>query len=629
MDVAMNASDSTSILQFVKASEAFIYNRPTFADTLNQLGLQKSRDLKLIRGIEMTLINLSSTAIVQGNYDLADGYLDEVLELVNRLDRPQAKINALNRRSIVQYYRGEYLAGIETNLTVLDLLEEYDDPRSRINAYNNIGINYERLEDNEKALEYYGLAREGAMAFGNAYLQAAIAANIGVIEKNLGHYARAKQLFIESIDLAKEIDNKSLLIDEMSNLAEVHSLEHNYELAYQTISEVLPIASDYGDKNGMIKAYSQQGKILYFLNQFADALTALRQAQKLAEESGDREELLSIYEYLHKSYHANGQTDRAYTHANLFSTLRDSIFDFERTAEVERLEASFQLAQKDKEILTQQLELERRTRQRNLYLGGAIVLAILGLWSYLLLRKINRDQRKIAAQTQLLQQQKIESLENEQKILVLDAMVNGQEEERKRIAHDLHDSVGSLMATIKGYYSALEQKLHGEEQGLYEKTDQLIDHACEEIRRISHNMMPAAITEIGLDAAVLDLLADYQQAEGWIINHDLDGLQKPVPESLKVTFYRILQELLNNAAKHAEATEIDLRITTRQDLLVCRMGDNGRGFDPAKVVSQDGLGLKSIRSRIEYLGGDFEITSAPGEGTEMLIRLPLEETLVR
>jgi two-component system, NarL family, sensor kinase len=153
-------------------------------------------------------------------------------------------------------------------------------------------------------------------------------------------------------------------------------------------------------------------------------------------------------------------------------------------------------------------------------------------------------------------------------------------------------------------------------------TSQLIDRACTEVRRISHNMMPAALVYAGLPGA-LDDLADQVRANQIGCVLEIVGDLNQLSATRTMGLYRIVQELVNNMLKHAKAQQVLLQLICHQDQLVITVEDDGQGFDPEAAQQQRSLGLKSIDSRVRYLQGEWEIDTVQGEGTTITIRLPL------
>jgi len=211
-----------------------------------------------------------------------------------------------------------------------------------------------------------------------------------------------------------------------------------------------------------------------------------------------------------------------------------------------------------------------------------------------------------------LQLQKIKELEQNNKLLSLNSMLEGQEVERLRIAQDLHDGLGGLLTTVKAHFNTIEKEIDNIKNiNLYEKTNKLIDEACIEVRRIAHDMVPHSIKISGLRGGL--------ECEIDIHGQKLDHL----PAEKASMIYRIIQETTNNAVKHAKANKLFIQLLEHENNLHITVEDDGQGFDINNILSKKGMGLKNIDSRINYLSGKINYDSSPNHGTTVNIEIPI------
>ena len=224
----------------------------------------------------------------------------------------------------------------------------------------------------------------------------------------------------------------------------------------------------------------------------------------------------------------------------------------------------------------------------------------------------------------LIQKQRIADLEQKNKLLALNSMIEGQESERLRIAQDLHDGLGGLLTTVKAHFNAIEREIANiKEINIYEKTNQLIDEACVEVRRIAHDMVPYSLKMNGLEGVLSDIR---QTVLGKGIQCDIDihnVNEEVLGEQKVVMIYRIIQEVVNNALKHSGASHMLIQLVGHEYGLNVMVEDNGKGFDVNQLLQGKGLGLKSIESRVKYLEGNMNIDSTPNQGTTINIEIPM------
>jgi PAS domain S-box-containing protein len=217
----------------------------------------------------------------------------------------------------------------------------------------------------------------------------------------------------------------------------------------------------------------------------------------------------------------------------------------------------------------------------------------------------------------------------QQKRYTIHAVVEGQEHERSRIARELHDGVGQMLSAVKiGLSSAQETvvALAPECAAQLRESIALLDKSVQEVRSVSHQLMPFALHQLGLRAAVRDIFTTLQAANSLRINATLDALAEPIGPLKALTIYRIVQELLNNTLKYGEATNASVQFVREPDSLLLMYEDDGRGFD-AEAHRNDnapqGIGLNNIAHRVSMLGGTVEIYSTPGKGMAATIEIPM------
>ena len=272
-------------------------------------------------------------------------------------------------------------------------------------------------------------------------------------------------------------------------------------------------------------------------------------------------------------------------------------------------------------------ELEKKndlSRFWIVFLGLAILASFLALYyiSRFYTQKI-RVSDLISNQREEINKQRIVKLENNMKIQSLSSMVAGQEAERNRIANDLHDSLGGTLSALKLQFENVVLKNSKTEASKFDNISVLIDGACSEVREIARNLKPASLENIGLEAAVRDLINKYNANTDVEISFNSYVEDIELDYETKLNMYRIIQELLNNVMKHAKATEVDVQLSKSSQELIINVEDNGEGFNINWV--KKGLGLDSMQSRVNVLKGDLNIDTAPGRGTSVIVHIPINK----
>ncbi len=314
----------------------------------------------------------------------------------------------------------------------------------------------------------------------------------------------------------------------------------------------------------------------------------------------------NIYGRLADLNYAQGKYKAAYDHFAKSMEYKDSILSQQNRDAVAELEIQYQTAQKEKSLSEKQLQLIQKDMQVKksrqymyFFLGGLIVAALVAVILYLQFRN-----KKTALAREF------KSLQQEKEIQVLQALMQGEEKERSRIAKDLHDGVAGMLAAVKMHLSS-DKQMNG--NAGYQQAIKLLDEASSEVRKTSHNLMPEVLLQHGLDEALARYCSNISNASTIIIQYDSLGPIDRFVESFELSVYRIVQELLNNILKHSKATQAIVQISQQHDILSITIEDNGIGFKNTSMNS-DGMGLRSLKSRIKAINGKIEVESDPDSG---------------
>ncbi|GAB4025693.1 sensor histidine kinase [Spirosoma koreense] len=231
-------------------------------------------------------------------------------------------------------------------------------------------------------------------------------------------------------------------------------------------------------------------------------------------------------------------------------------------------------------------------------------------------------------QKQAKQQLALKELQAQHRRELMAATFRGQEEERKRLAEDMHDGIGTMLSITKMSLNQLEQKLGGEVQVGFEfqKTRSMIDETMTNVRRISRNLVPTTLERFGLLAALEELIDRANDGELDVqLNYPETAVQ--FPPALELMFYRITQELVNNAIRHARAQHIMVQLVCFDNEVRLSVIDDGVGFDFDALMEnrQGGLGLRTIESRLSVVNGHVTFDVAPGRGSQIHVQVRLHD----
>ena len=293
--------------------------------------------------------------------------------------------------------------------------------------------------------------------------------------------------------------------------------------------------------------------------------------------------------------------------------------------ERDKKEQDLQLSRLENEQRSQELDVSKKeiafkSRMNTIYIWlfiSCLIAVILLFYAYW-------QRSKTLKQKEHLYGLEIEKNNQQHAIKNLTAMLAGEEKERTRLARDLHDGLGGLLSSTKLGLSSIGEGTP-EESAVKDGINRsivLLDDAVDELRRLAHNLMPDLIVKYGLKEALRDYAARMSQAKCQV---ECEFLQFEAELSVEheISLYRIIQELVNNALKHATATSIFIQLSAHNGRLHITVEDDGKGFDTENIDLQNSAGMHNVRSRLSFLNGDMKIMSEIGEGTTIEIEIPL------
>lgn len=532
-------------------------------------------------------------------------------------------------------------------------------------AYKRIGLFQRDLGNTEKALAANQAALALFEAMGDQPGAASVFALIGNLYLAQADYPKARSYFQQALHINRQLSDPAKCIQQHDGIGVTYEEEQRYDSALCHYRQSLHLATTEADADasqiastqnnlgtchfGMshldsagwywtrsyaaFTALENESECANLLNNlgllrqaYGQPLAAIdsffRPAIVIAIRNEDAHQQKDILQNIAEAFAEAHRMDSAYHYLQAYMTLHDTIFAQERSDKVAELETRYQVSQKDAQNQLLQADAQRKTIVLIAVSGFALLLAGAGWYVLRQQRRRHRIQRELAARRQQEDALRIVDLIQTQELRALEALVEGQEQERSRLATELHDGLGSLLATVKLYFGQVEG---ADQTGAFHKADQLLDDACKELRRYSHDLAGLPVAQFGLLNAVRDLADSISGAGRLQVRVYAHQLEERLPLPLERSVYKVIQELLTNAIKHAQASEVSIQISRHPQHLNLIVEDNGRGMDTRLQVQGKGLGLRSVRARVETLGGEFVLDSRPGHGTTALIDLPIEE----
>lgn len=481
-------------------------------------------------------------------------------------------------------------------------------------AYGNAGGIFQSMKQLEKALSYFILSEKAAAQANDSLSLCRALINQGTILNDLKQYKNSYRVNRKALEIATRQEDDYGLQLATINLADHYKRLHQYENAIQfglkSLHYTLKLANPYD-----IADIKRRLGDLYLLSGKPDKSNAFYlEAIAISEKIKATEISENIYTSLHKLHAGTGEFKLAYKYQALAQQYQDSILGEKELKAINELELKYQTLEKDKELAQQQLQLEK-SRQYIIYSFGAALIAFLLV--ALLVVYYNYKRKSHYRQLKTVQQ------ENE--IQVLQAWVKGEEKERTRIAHNLHDEIAGILAAAKMHMNALEiQAQEINSHSGYHKVLDLLNQASVSVRKTAHNLMPEVLMHHGLDKALRRFCTNISNEELLVVNYDSLGRIRRFPADFELSIYRIVQELMNNTLKHSKATAVLIQLSFHIEVLSITIEDNGIGFKKTNFPLE-GMGLNSLFSRVNALKGKIDINSEEGQGVSVYLEFETTE----
>ncbi|MBL0049576.1 MAG: sensor histidine kinase [Bacteroidetes bacterium] len=545
--------------------------------------------------------------------------IEKTISLAQKLKKTKTVADALSLKGKVLKNNGDFARAIEVHLEALKMKESINDVLGQSISNNDIGVVYKSMKNYTEAMKYYRKSNQLANQANFGKGIANTLNNIGTSFFELRIIDSAIVYYNKALTKSEEIDDPACLATSYNNLGTIYGYKDAPQIALGYYLKCLEIDKSGSDSYGMILSMLNIGESYKEMKQFSKALEYFSQAEKICIENEAKPLLKDAYHSIGDCYEKMKEFDMAYFYLDKYSSLKDSLLNDESTQQIAEMQTKFEAQKKDLQIKNQIAELAvnkadaARKRILIYFLIGAALLTL--VISYLLYNRYKLKQQALL-DFEILKQQEIRSK----------AIIEAEENERRRIAQDLHDGIGQILSAAKLNLSGLEDKISLESleaRSQFKNAMDLVDESVKEIRTVSHNMMPNALLKLGLVAAVREFVQKLNTGEKVKIDLEVNGLNERLEPTTEAVLFRVLQEIVSNVIKHAKANQVSMQLIRHDTELTAMVEDNGVGFDTRKLNDFEGIGLKNIQSRIAYLKGKVHFDSTLGKGTTVVIEIPI------
>jgi len=589
------------------------------ADTALQYGnkaLEMAKHINYPKGIAQAYNDMGIIYIDKSFYSKAIEYFQKAMDIRQKLNDIEGMASLYNKIGIVYQKQGKLKEALQNQIEALKIYEKLGKDLWIGYSLNNIAIIHLNLGNLKKSLEYNLEALKYRKKMNDVYGEAGSYGNIANVYLRMKDTATAVSYYNSALATFRKIKNDEAISAMLSNLGNIYMAQGQNHKALKLLNESLTIREKLGDQKAISSSLVKIGEAYTNLGQYDKASKALYKAMRMAQKVKVLEEETVAYLNIAKMYAMKGNLDSAFAYTRRYIVLKDSVYDQRLKQQIVDVQVKYETEkiEKDNKLLASEVQLKEaklKQRQTELWLLIFVIISITGAGIFLFYR---RQQKQKA----ILQEATMKHNEEQ-----LRAVLEGQENERRRIAKELHDGVGQVLSAIKLNWESLVPSLRRHKT--FKQVNQLaemMDKAAGEVRSISHQMMPKELELFGLIPAVENILSSSFQHAQIACNFEHHGMEQRLSPEIELAIFRIIQELIVNVIKHADAKNVNVQLIKRNNNLMMIVQDDGKGFEPNRL-HMNGIGMMNIESRLVAIHGKFYIESKPGKGVVVTINVPL------
>lgn len=632
--IAQNSNNTPLIDSLSVVYGKNLYTNPIVAKKAAEEWLKESKRLDIDLQTVRALYALGNLGNISGDYKNAISKTTEAIALLKKLNLESGLAACYNILALGYKNLGEYPKAMDSFMMCLSFAEANDNKMQEANAYQNIATLYVLQKDFTKATENLDRAANLYRELGNDDGVLTTLFNFANILKEQDKFDDARKHYKTVLGYREKEGNKAVIAYININLSQMLVEEERCEEAIVALKKTLTLLKALKFNSDIAIVLNDLGLCNSKLGRTKDAINYFQEALAI----GETQSLLSyksdIYKNLAQLYQEADDYENAlkYYQKGVTTVAEQNSLDKEKYVakiqeryETQLKETRIALLEKeqklsDAELQKAELTLKRQRFVRNAFIGGFVLVLITLIVLRLFYIQRLRVQKELNLQQEENAKQKINQMIQDHKLSVIERYQEGQDEERARLARDIHDGIGSDLAGIKLAFEHYSEKHEDASQA--KRIGEAIDNACFDIRSLSHQLHPLSFSKIGFTSFLNDFVDQITNNTTLTIQtfifpeEDIDKL----PEDLLADAYRIVQELINNIIKHAQATEADVQLTKHDAYLNIVVHDNGKGF---KTNKKQGIGLRNIKERLQKVQGTLDIDSGSRNGTSITIDIPI------
>lgn len=604
-----NSEGKEKVESINKLVSLIVDDNPEAAKTYAYQSIALAEDIGYKPGLADAYIRIGIAFDISGKYDSSIYFYEKSLSIYNDLKSARGRGSALNNLGLIYWNMADYDKALYYFFDALKDFEASKQDTYTANALNNIGLVYEDIHSYANAITYHLKAKEIYEKLNDPYLRGAVYNNLGNSYSLTNRLDSAAFYYTHAIEMQLKANDQYGLSIAYGGYASLLKQQGKINEAIQYYNKALALKDALNEVAGQSSVLLSLADIYAVKKNRPLQLDYLLKAKAIDEKNGLKKALIEVYKGL-SDFYEQADLPLSYAYFKKYNEVKDSVFNESSNRQITELNTKYQTGKKELQLKEKDLLITRK----NLYITAIIGFLLLGAavgFSYY--RRFRfRQEKKL--QLEVIRQQDIATK----------AVIEAEENERKRIAGELHDGIGQMMSAAKMNLSVFETELpfvSAAQRSAFENVITLVDESCKEIRSVSHQMMPNALLKSGLASAVKEFIGKIDTRIIRVTLHT-EGLNERIENNIETVLYRVIQECVNNVLKHAAATHLDISLIKDEEGIAATIEDNGKGFDMNAVEKNTGIGLKNIMSRINFLKGSIDFDSQPDRGTLVAIHIP-------
>jgi two-component system NarL family sensor kinase len=548
-----------------------------------------------------------------GETEKAENIFYEILKNAKKNKEYSNQIECYNALALIYSYQNKFKECMSFYLKGLKIAEENNDNHYTPVLLNNIGLLKFNNKQYEEALKDFERGVKLAELNNDTRLTFHLYNNMALIYSEQGKVEEAKNQYEKILKYAHKSGNPRELAIAAINLSNLYSQEENFEIAHQYSDTALITFKNNQYSYELAKGYLGKAQIYLKQKKFNDALIYTNLAKQQVENTNDLEDAIGIHITMSRIYEAKGNSSAALVEYKSYKKLNDSLNDLRNTKEITEIQAKYNDEKKDADIEKERnrnLELENKNltlernnieekekAERKMIFGIVIAISIILFIFIYFYASYNKKTR--------LNQQRFSQ-----------QLIHDIEEERNRIAKDLHDDIGQSLSAIKSKLNLIHQKEIDSSQ--LSGVENEVGKVIEQTRDISRKLYPAYLEKIGLTRSVARLMDGIQDSTDIVCSFEIDPEIDELSMPVLTHIYRIIQECVNNTMKHANASALKVTVLKKDDFFQLIYQDNGKGIQKSEN-KLSGIGFMSLKERSRMIKGELNISDNAGKGFRLII----------